>query len=575
MSDDELNQKSSLLFDIEAREAIQTINQSCLTLETRPGIARRSELTTSILRQTHNLKGAARALGREEIAALTHGLETLFEALQGAGVEPEKAVFDLIYLVLDNLGSLIKGAASTRVSTNDLLSRLETAVTNIRAPQSTLAQPPVAEGAHSQEEAAPTSQETIRVSVGRLDAIFNLVNELQVTRLGLEGSLGQMRHMLYESERFALQTGESPVARSQFNDLYRRSEANNRRLSQLLSQLQENVRQARMLPLATVFDPLRRTARNLASELGKEVDLYIEGSDIKLDRAVLEQIKSPLQHLLCNGIVHGLETPQKRHAAGKAETGQITMTAVQRGSSILIEMSDDGAGIDLAQVKEHAVRRGLLTAEEAGQLEEQETIWLLFQSGFSLTDAVTTVSGRGIGLDVVRQAVESLQGMISVENRPGQGVRFLLSLPVSIATSLCLLLQVNNQIFALPARHVTHLTRPRRGQVAWENGGFRLVRPGAEAVPAVSLAQLLGLDSHPSSPPAVQAYQTTVLIGSPEQPVALLGAQLLEVREVVIKKLPAPIAHMPYISGASILETGAVILVLSVTDLIRAASQSR
>ncbi len=567
-----LNPKLLALFAFETHEAIQTIIQSCLMLEKQTDTMHQADLLTRILQQTHNLKGGARALGLEHIAALTHQLETLFQAMKEGGGQPETAVFDVIYQALDGIGSLSdKGVLPRGVHLDLLVERLDTAVTSIKTSSRTDA--PLPEAAPRPDTVASPAQESIRVAVSRLDTIFDLVNEAQVTRLGLERNLFQINHLLENATPFAPLSPESPLAQSQFQDLYRYLETNQRQLGQLLSQLQDHVRQARMLPLSTLFNTLPPVARQLARELGKEVSLHIEGGAIQVDRAVLEQIKSPLQHLLYNSLDHGLETPEKRRAAGKPETGQITITAVQHGSSILIEMSDDGAGIDVAAIKEWAVARGLLVAEEAQQSGEQEAIWLLFQPGFSLAGAATAVSGRGVGLTIVRHAVESLHGLIFVENSYGHGVRFSLSLPVSMATSLCLLVQVNGQTFALPTRQMTHLKRVEPGWLQWEDGRLLLAIPEAEPMPALSLAHtLMANDPLPISL-ADLFSKPAVLIGRPEQPVALLVDNLCEVQEIVIKKLPPPLSQLPYIAGAAILGTGDVILVLSVTDLIRAAVQ--
>lgn len=578
MTGSKSNQKLLHLFAAEAQETIQAITQSCLALEKGPTGAGRANLAADSLRHIHNLKGSARALGLDEISALVHGLETLFVAMKRVDFEPGAATFDLIYLTLDRIGSLVQGTLPSETSFETLLNQLETAAATLRTSQGNAIQLPAGESTPAEMTAA-ASEETIRVTVGKLDAILNLVNELQVIRLGLERSLTQMRHILYDSGDITTQVSNFLSARAQFNDLYRYSAANYNQLNQLLFQLQETVRQARMLPLATLFHSLPRLARNLSRELGKEVALHIEGGDIELDRSVLEQIKSPIYHLLYNAIDHGLELPEERLARGKPQTGRISITAVQRGNSVVIEMSDDGAGIDLAGVKEQAVRRELLTAEEAGRLDEQGILWLLFQSGFSTADTVTAISGRGVGLDIVRRTIESMQGTIFVENQPGRGVRFSLSLPVSITTSLCLLLQVNHEIFALPARNVTHLTRIRPEQVQQEDHRLLLAHPGTKPVPAICLAHLLMSDDRETGSPPIEEYRTAVIIGPEEQPVALLVDDLYEIQEIVVKKLPMPLGSpntpLPYISGASILGTGMVILVLNVTDLIRAATHPR
>lgn len=370
--DDDLSQRVLHLFAVEAQEVIQTISQSCLALEQQPGAARRSDLITTIMRQAHNLKGTARAVGLENVFLLTHRLEALFETLRRDGAEPETTVFDLIYQTLDGIEHLTAGASAQDVGLEGLLNRLETAVTHRNTPQPPPAQAPTAAETRLPDTVSPQPPETIRVAVNRLDAILNLVNELQAAHLGLEQNLRQMRHLFDNFQHTAPPTGGPPRGgprpTKQFNDLYRRSETDHRHLNQLLTQLQDNVRQARMLPLEIVFDALPRIARTLGQELGKEVALHLEGGDIELDRAVLERIKSPLLHLLHNSIDHGLETPEQRRAAGKTEMGQVTITAVQRGSGIVIEISDDGVGIDIGQVKEQAVRHQLLTADEANQL---------------------------------------------------------------------------------------------------------------------------------------------------------------------------------------------------------------
>lgn len=548
------------LFAVEAQDAIHAITLSCLKLEQQPEAPNRTELIQTILRQTHTLKGASRALGLGEIANLTHKLETVFQAIQSGRSGRSTADFDLIYLTLDHILSLSKGKPAHEFSMQTLLEKLESTAEGAGADQTKIPQPPSPQGIPSD---APPSSELVRVTVENLDAILNLVNEMQVVRLSLERALEQMRSFLYGVNHPASQIEE----RSRFNHLYRRAESDQRRLSQLLFQLQENVRQARLLPLANVFDSLSRTARNLAHELGKEVALHVEGGDIEVDRSVLEQIKMPLQNLLHNSIDHGLEAPDQRLASGKPKTGAVNISVTQVGNHIRIDFSDDGAGIAPALLKEHAVRRSLLTPEQARQLDEREAALLIFQPGFSTADTITTVSGRGMGLDVVRQAVENMHGTLDMENRPGQGVRFMLNLPTSLATSPCLLVRVSDAVYALPAQSVKRLVRIRAGEANWKNGQLIQFSPEEEAVLALSLSRLFD----PASQSSDTSSRAAILLDSPEQSVALLADELYDVQEIVIKKLPLPFMHVPYLSGASILGTGAVVLVLNPTDLIRTA----
>ncbi|NUN99212.1 MAG: chemotaxis protein CheW [Saprospiraceae bacterium] len=570
MSENEINPKFMRLFAAEAGEALQSITQSCLILEGKSASpSLQPDPVTQILRQAHSLKGAARALGLDEIANLTHRLETLFETIKSVDLGPAHIEFDLIYLTLERIGKLVNGSPTSEISAETILHRLDTSVENLKASKTPIPPPPNGSVQHDQTPAS--SPDTIRIAVQRLDDMLNLVNEMQAARLGMERNLSQMRQLLDESTQPVHWEDE----RVRLNRLYTHTASNQRVMSQILMQLQEKVHQARMLPLATVFDSLPLAARNLAQELGKDVALHIEGGDIEADRSVLEQIKSPLQHLLHNSIDHGLETPEKRIAAGKPATGTIKIIATQSGSSIRIEISDDGAGMDLPRVKDQAVRRRLLTAEQARQLDDQEAIWLLFQPGFSTAGAITTVSGRGMGLDIVSQAVESMHGMISVENRPGQGVCFSLSLPVSIATSACLLLRANKQVFALPTHNVARLIRIQPGQLQRREDRLLLARTDEDPIPAMSLADLMGGTNGSSESSSMQVSQLAVLLGSAEQPLALLVDEFYEVQEIVVKKLPLPFARIPYFSGASILGTGTVVPVLNATELIRTATFNR
>ena len=576
MSDDEFDQQMLALFAAEAEEYLQTLTTHCLALEQQPAMAEFSELLTQMLRATHSLKGSARAVGLADIATMTHRLENLFKKIQEAGGPPPTAVFDLIYRALDSIKSLIQAAVngtSSDVATDTLFSQLTAAVaTGVTgtAPPARLV--PLAEPTENTAVASP--DETIRVTTAKLDAILNRISEMQVTRLDLERGLTLLRQMLYDSERDLLSNGQAHAGHTQLSQLYHHFETSYRQLNHLLAQLQADVRQTRLMPLATLFSPLSRLARDLARDLDKQVTVQIEGGRVEVDRDVLEQIKAPLQHLLHNAIDHGLEKPADRRAAGKPESGAIRLTAVQRGSSILIEVSDDGGGIDPARVKAQAVRQELLTADEAAMLTEQEAARLIFRSGFTTTTAVSGISGRGIGLDVVRQTVEQMQGLIFMENSPGQGLCFSFSLPVSLATTFCLLVRVCEQHFALPARWIERLLPVQPHQLHWENGRLLFHTDEAEAsqMPALSLADLLQLDQLGfSSQSEEQRRQTAVIIGPATQRIALLVDGLGEVQELIIKKCPSPFTNVRYINGAAILGTGKVVLVLNSTELLQAA----
>jgi two-component system, chemotaxis family, sensor kinase CheA len=569
MADDELSPKIFSLFTAEAREAVQAIIDYCLLLEQKPDTEKHDDLLADIMREAHKLKGSARSLGLDDIAVIIHNLESVFQHIKSLNKVPDSEVFDLIYQALDGIKNLIAGASPIDISIGQLLERLKmTAADNdalVKAAASQLTVDDLPQAGFNMSG----DQETIRITVERLDIIYNLVNELKIAQLNMERNLAVMRSLLFDTKPQVNRMNELLLARPQFIDLYRNSEASYRSMNQLVSQLHDHVRRSRMLPLANVFGSFPRMARDLARQSGKKVTLFIEGGEIELDRSVLEQIKAPLQHLLSNAIDHGVETPKERRAAGKSENGNITIQATQEGSSIHIEIQDDGAGIDLARVKAHAVRSGLLAEKEASQLDEQAVIWFLFQPGFSMASSLTTVSGRGIGLDIVRQSIEAMQGEIQVVNNPGRGVSFLLRVPVSLATRLCLLVQASGQIFALPAINVLYMARVLPGSVVRQNNQLLLMGPEAEPVPAIILAQLF----HPEHQVIDRKSESAVYLGSQDQPVVVLVEELCDIQEFVIKELPLHFAQVPWISGAAISGSGEVILVLNPTDLAREVGQ--
>ena len=388
--------------------------------------------------------------------------------------------------------------------------------------------------------ASPAAEETIRMATTKLDALMAQVGELQVTRLGAEQRLSELAALLdgleaWEAEwrklrphvlsdmrgeladpahetaskrtvtaRRVLSYLEASETRlhattGQLRDLRRQFVADNRRMAQVAADLEEDVRRTRMMPVATVFETFPRMVRDLARNLSKQVRLVIQGGEVEVDRSVLELIKDPLTHLLRNSVDHGIEAPAVRAAAGKSTEGVITLTAAQRGDSITIEVSDDGAGIDLKAVRAKAVATGLLRPGEAETLSDRETLWLIFNSGLSTSDRVTDLSGRGVGLDVVRQNVERLHGIIDVDSQRGHGTRFTLSLPLTVATTLCLLTQAGAKVFALPISNVVRIVRLRPAEIGRAEGREALTLDG-RPMPLVRLGEVL---QPPPSPPPV------------------------------------------------------------------------
>jgi two-component system chemotaxis sensor kinase CheA len=475
---------------------------------------------------------------------------------------------------------------------------------------------------HLPEPARPRlADTTVRLSIAKLDALMEVVGELQAARLAAEQRLAELRSLLENAQSWEalsravrqrarrlrlaaanpaaqdetegrwrasaawepavagvlldfVETNDGRVRamRGRLSDLRRQFEADGRHLAQLMADLQDDVRRTRLLPISTVLDAFPRVVRDLARQLDKEVSLEISGGDTEVDRAMLEQIKDPLTHLVRNSVDHGLETPAARMAAGKPAVGRLTLSAAQLGDSLRIEVSDDGAGIDVARVKAGAVQRGLVTAEAAASMTGHEALWLIFRSGLSTSPIITAISGRGVGLDVVRENIERLNGWIDVDSVPGRGTRFAFSLPLTVATTLCLMAQAGGQTFGLPVSSVLRVVRVGAEQIGHAEGG-EAIRVDGRPLALSRLADVLDIQSAP--PGRAGALQPAIVLGSAERRAAFLVDSLGVAQEVVVKSLPQPFERVRHISGAAILGSGEVALILNAADMLRSGKTLR
>lgn len=471
------------------------------------------------------------------------------------------------------------------------------------------------------QTAGEARDEFVRVSTTKLDALLAQVGELQVTRIGADQRLGETRRLLERVESWEtqwrkmrthyrklllnadtiyqgngaknaatntaltfggmrelsallefLETSETSLrdTRVQLGDLRHQLEADSRRMTLVTKDLQDDVRRTRMMPAATVFDTFPRLVRDLAHDLEKEVQLVIEGGETEVDRSVLEQLKSPLMHLLRNSVDHGIEPADARVEAGKPPTGTVALRATQRGSNIVIEVSDDGAGINLVHVKACAIKKGFVTADAAATLSDREALWLIFNSGMTTHTMITDISGRGVGLDVVRENVERLQGVLDVTTELGQGTRFTLSLPLTVATTLCLLTRAQGQTFALPIHNITRIVPVPVNAIGRAQGRESIQVDGRPVV----LARLGDILALPANGQATQTKKSAIVLGSAEKRAAFLVDGLLDIQEIVIKSLPRPFLRLRHAAGATILGTGEVVLILHVSDLLRSVGRT-
>lgn len=390
------------------------------------------------------------------------------------------------------------------------------------------------------------SLRTVRVDVERLDRLMNLVGELVVDRIRFQ----QIAQRLREARLVDGVAEELAEATTH--------------LGRVASDLQAEVLKARMLPIEHLFSRFPRYVRDLARRAGKRVELVLEGQDTELDRSVIEQIGGPLMHLVRNAIDHGIEPPEERERAGKPAAGRLCLAAFQEEEGIVVVVEDDGRGIDTDRVRQKAVALGILSPEAAGRLSEEEAVELIFHPGLSTAQAVTEVSGRGVGMDAVRAGVQALGGSVEVETRRGQGTRFLLRLPLTLAIVRALLVSCGGERYALPLAGVQEIVEVPAGRVH-RVGPHRTTLLRGAVLPLVSVHEALEI------PVPEGTDRLLCVVTGGRRRVGLWVDRVLGEGEVVVKPLGPYLGQVPGVSGATILGDGRVALILEPAALVRLA----
>ncbi|OIR00928.1 gliding motility regulatory protein [mine drainage metagenome] len=601
-SDAEFLQRLLATFRVEADEHLEAMASGLLELERRPSAEDRAMIVERIYREAHSLKGAARAVNLAEIETLCHALESVFAGLKGDRLPGSPPLFDLLQQALTVLGELLAapGGASLKPA---LLQRLQSLAqgANLEASAQEVPEAPAA----APEPVAPApGAATIRVATAKLDAVMRQAEELFAPRLaagqhavdlgeavaafaawkkrrfGLQPSLrslerslpqqgkkraGELRHLLdyLEAEALSLKAIEDRLAA-----LQRASERDHRTLSGIVDALVDDVKELHLLPCASLLATLPRLARELARDRGKEVKLTISGGEIEIDRRILEEIKDPLSHLLRNSIDHGIEPPAARQAGNKPVSGAISIAVAQKDSNkVEIVFADDGAGMDVAKLKAAAARQGLVSRQDLENLDEREVLALSFRSGLSTSVTVTDLSGRGLGLAIVREKIERLSGSIVIETRPGQGTRFRIVLPLTLATFRGVLVCAAGQNFIIPAVHVERVARLAARDIRTLENRDTMPLDG-QAVSLVRLSDVLEL------PRGSAESLSVVVLGLGLERIAFRVDAVVGEQEVLVKGLGRQLARVRNLAGASVLGTGQVVAVLNVSDLMKSAVKS-
>ncbi len=589
-SEDELLRELLGTFQAEATEHLQTLNRALLQLERQPEEARRAELLRDAFRAAHSLKGAARAVSLTDIEGLAHAMENVLQKARDANLLLDAATCDMLYDTLDTIEQALQGE---KVTANTLQQRLSGAASVMPEAAPTLLTRPEREEDREIPVAARTGEETIRVAVSKLDELMAQAGELLVSKISAEQRLAELEDIRRQLAQWPRAWREIKALLAQVNGhagqqlqealtrLYEGLQTLTRainaldqavnndtlRLGMITTQLQDEVRRVRMVPFQTLALSLERAVRDAAHGEGKQVHFQIDGSDVEVDKKVLETLKDPLLHLLRNAVSHGIEPPEERTAAGKPAEGHINVTIRQRGSEVRIVVSDDGRGFDLEALRKASARAGgpVLDADA----RPDEVIALAFIPGVTTAPQVTTMAGRGVGLDVVRQQLAGLQGRIEVESVPGAGSTFRLAIPASLTMTRGLLVQVGQRRYVLPLLAVEKILPPHK---AFSLEGQPMLSVDDTPLPLVSLGALL---DHADAASNANGHSLAVIIGVVEQRLALLVDDVLTEQEVAVKPLGAPLKRVRNVAGAALLGDGRPIIVLNPADLVKSARRVR
>lgn len=543
-------------FLVETNEIIENLDHDLVELESNQNDL---ELLNKIFRGAHTMKGSSSFLGFNKLAELTHHAEDILNKLRKGEMVVTREIMDTLLEFVDKTKQIISdienGTDSTDCSSviNDLKLASEGKLTS-KTKNTSAAQPaaaPAPQAAPKQEVAKPTHQatqveQTIRVDVSRLDSLVNLVGELVLSRNMLSQIAGELENK-FENEYLVEQL---LVATNS--------------IGMNTTELQLAIMKTRMIAIGKVFNKFPRVVRDIARDTGKEIELIISGEETELDKQVIESIGDPLLHMIRNSCDHGVETPEVRLAKGKPRMGTVNLSAYHEGNHVVIEIKDDGAGMDPDKLKRKAIEKGVITVDEANSMDDKQAFSLIFKPGFSTAEKITNISGRGVGMDVVRTNIEKLNGIITIDSKINEGSTFYLKLPLTLAIIQALLVEVAGETFAIPLASVVETVRITNEEIhSFE--GREVLKLRDRVLSLIRLDEAFALDE------LEQDEIYVVVVALAEKQLGFIVDKLIGQEEIVIKSLGDYLGGNPGIAGATITGDGRVRLILDVAGVIEVA----
>jgi two-component system, chemotaxis family, sensor kinase CheA len=609
------------IFKAETEEHLTKLEQGLVDLEKQP---ENVELVRSLNREVHTLKGAARVFGFNGIQDIAHRIEDLFEAVAEKRTVFSVQMTERVFRGLDLIRTLLEKTVQEKeidVDVSDLCGELKASASmpqNGRIGRRIQRRPKRKEGTVQAQEndgdktvnnggendghplhetmAAPPAapvEEYIRVPLSRVDKLLYLIGEVVIYKMKSSATVAQAKKLSKLSKEVQKsisglsetirkegthQDGEMTKGLSQCEaqvqklrehalKFYDQVSIEAFHLDPVIDELQAKMKEIKMLPLSTIFDGFSRMVRDIASQQGKEVNLVISGDETELDKRVMEGIKNSLIHILRNCVDHGIEGPDVRAALGKERHGTIKVSAFHESDNVVITVADDGRGMDLDQIKEAVLKKRLISRSDLERMAEKEILNLVFLNGYSTSPVVTDVSGRGMGLDIVRRDITQLKGRVILDAQKERGTKFTLVLPLTIAVIQVLLVEAEKKLFAIPMLSITESVKVKLDEVSTIEGRMA-ISLREQTVPLVRLNDVLGLPTSMDDAAKAKNHVPVVIATSFDQRVGFIVDRIVGEQEVFIKSLGKHLGKVKNVSGAIILASGEVVVVLDVTDLI-------
>jgi len=613
-------------FRIEADEHVRAMSSLLIEMEKTPDARKQAEALESIFREAHSLKGAARSVSMKEIESVCQSLESVFSELKTNKIALSADLFDLLHETVDGLRRFLSSGETEwkpeeKSKAVTLIRLLREAAEGAKIEAKTgdrgsgvREQKYRAESSPSIEPvipAQPAVLETVRISTAKLDSLFLQAEELLSVKLAtsqrtadlqdisamldswkkerskIDPDVRAARYYLEKSAEKSPRKSDMQLAvmleflernqnyikllESKLGAIVKSTEYDSHSHNRMVDDLLHDMKRALMLPFSSLLEIFPKLVRDLSREQGKDMELVVQGKEVEIDRRILEAMKDPLIHLVRNCIDHGIESQKERLGKKKPARGTILIAVSSKdSSSIEIAISDDGAGIDAARVRAAALKQGILVAEDAAKLNETQTLSLIYHSGVSTSPIVTDVSGRGLGLAIVRERVERLGGVISLDTQPDSGTTFRIVLPMTLAAFRGVLVGTSERLFVIPTTSVDRVTRVSREDIKTVENRETILFNG-QTIPLVRLSDALGIPRKIAAGSQGETDETVVVLTSAEKRIAFAVDEIVNEQEILVKSLGKQLARVRNVAGSTVLGSGETVLILHVPDLLETA----